>query len=300
MIHLSPLSIYNGGSKVVVEMRSKDLVSRIKTDLASQAQAFRERGIRPHLVTILVGNDAASISYAKSKQKLADQIGAQFSLKLFPSITTTELLQEIDNLNEDPSVHGIMLELPLPKTLDQHAIVSRINPKKDVDALNPVHLGNLLAGQASKIPNTALASMTLMAEYGIDLVGKQAVMVGRSLIVGKPLAELMSQAGATVTVCHSQTKDLANYTRQADIICVAIGRPGYITGDMVKEGAVLVDIGTNYDQNGKLVGDAAYSELKDKLSAITPVPGGVGPLTNLMLFKQLYDQIDKDLGYGSR
>ncbi|MGH2119191.1 bifunctional 5,10-methylenetetrahydrofolate dehydrogenase/5,10-methenyltetrahydrofolate cyclohydrolase, partial [Aerococcus sp. L_32] len=214
-----------------------------------------------------------------------------------PSNTTTEeLLAVIQQYNEDETVQGIMIEMPLPKQIDVQKINIAIDPDKDLDAIHPVHLGNLLAGNQSRVPNTPLSAITLMDEVNTTFRGKRAVMIGRSTIVGKPLADLMLQRGATVTVAHSQTENMAELTRSADIICVAVGIPKFLTEDMVSPGTTVIDIGTTYDENGKVTGDVDFENVAEKTHAITPVPGGVGPVTKLMVFKQMIDRLEEVTG----
>jgi methylenetetrahydrofolate dehydrogenase (NADP+)/methenyltetrahydrofolate cyclohydrolase len=278
----------------MIEIRSKEYVN-LQTDLLKQrVTELINRGIQPKIVIILCGDDGASASYARTKTRFADKIGVAHELITCPNETTTEeLLAIIKQYNEDPSVHGIMIEMPLPKHIDVQKVNIAIDPGKDVDAIHPVHLGNLLAGDHSRVPNTPLSAITLMDEVGTVFKGKRAVMVGRSTIVGKPLAELMLQRGATVTIAHSQTENMAALTRSADIICVAVGIPNFLTEDMVSPGATVIDIGTTYDENGKVTGDVDYANVAEKTHAITPVPGGVGPVTKLMVFKQMIDRLEE-------
>ena len=278
----------------MIEIRSKEFV-KVQTDLLKQrVSELKDNGIHPRIVIIFCGDDEASASYARTKIKFADKIGVAHELISCPNETTTEeLLAIIKRLNEDNSVQGIMIEMPLPKQIDFQKINVAIDPDKDLDAIHPIHLGNLLAGNQSRVPNTPLSAITLMDEVNTSFKGKRAVMIGRSTIVGKPLAELMLQRGATVTLAHSQTENMAELTRSADIICVAVGIPKFLTADMVSPGTTVIDIGTTYDETGKVFGDVDYENVAEKTHAITPVPGGVGPVTKLMVFKQMIDRLEE-------
>lgn len=278
----------------MIEIRSKEFV-KVQTDLLKQrVSELKDNGIHPKIVIILCGDDEASASYARTKTKFANKIGVAHELISCPNETTTEeLLAIIKRLNEDNSVQGIMIEMPLPKQIDFQKINVAIDPDKDLDAIHPIHLGNLLAGNQSRVPNTPLSAITLMDEVNTSFKGKRAVMIGRSTIVGKPLAELMLQRGATVTLAHSQTENMAELTRSADIICVAVGIPKFLTADMVSPGTTVIDIGTTYDETGKVFGDVDYENVAEKTHAITPVPGGVGPVTKLMVFKQMIDRLEE-------
>lgn len=278
----------------MIEIRSKEYVS-VQTDLLKQRVVeLLAKGVEAKMVIILCGDDAASASYARAKQKFADKIGIQNSLVTLPiNSSTEELISVIEQYNEDDTVQGIMVEMPLPVQIDPQKVTLAIDPNKDLDAIHPIHLGNLLLNQPSRIPNTPLAAMSLMEEINTIFKGKRAVMIGRSTIVGKPLAELMLQKGATVTLAHSQTENIAEITRAADIICIAIGSPNFLTKDMVSPGATVIDIGTSYDENGKVHGDVDFENVAEITHAITPVPGGVGPVTKLMVFKQMIDKLEE-------
>lgn len=281
----------------MIEIRSKEYV-KVQTELLKKrVSELKDSGIHPKIVIILCGDDEASASYARTKTRFADKIGVANELISCPSNTTTEeLLAVIQQYNEDKTVQGIMIEMPLPKQIDVQKINIAIDPDKDLDAIHPVHLGNLLAGNQSRVPNTPLSAITLMDEVNTTFRGKRAVMIGRSTIVGKPLAELMLQRGATVTLAHSQTKNMAELTRSADIICVAVGIPKFLTEDMVSPGTTVIDIGTTYDENGKVTGDVDFENVAEKTHAITPVPCGVGPVTKLMVFKQMIDRLEEVTG----
>lgn len=241
--------------------------------------------VLPKLDVVIVGEDPASQVYVKRKTKVAQEIGMFSDLHVLPADTTqATLCQLIDSLNADSSVHGILVQLPLPKHLDTEAILDRIAPHKDVDGFHPVNMGQLTSATSPKqnppaLPCTPAGVMTMLDHYNIELEGKHAVVVGRSNIVGKPMAILLLQRNATVTICHSRTKDLASVVRTADIIVAAVGIPRMITGAMVKEGAVVIDVGINRTAEGKLVGDVDFESVAPKAGFITPVPGGVGPMT---------------------
>lgn len=267
--------------------RAKSLLSQYE----DQVNILKVKGIQPKLVVISVGEDAASKVYVEQKKKQSQSIGFAFEwIQLDQAIQQEDLKMRIQDLNQDPTIHGIILQLPLPEHLDEKALLNLIDPNKDVDGFHPVNMGKLIANQADLVACTPKGIMDLLAANHIDPAGKQVVIVGRSLIVGLPLQVLFTHADATVTLCHSKTPDLARHTRQADILVAAVGRPHLITPDMVKEGAVVVDVGINRLENGKLVGDLDFEGLQNKVSAITPVPGGVGPMTVAMLLGQTLDR----------
>lgn len=238
---------------------------------------------KPKLVAVLVGDDPASQVYVGMKEKQSNAVGmAGEVIRLPKESTQVEVEALIQKLNDAPTVNGILLQLPLPKGLDAKKAISLISPAKDVDGLNPISIGKLHLGQETFIPCTPFGIMQLFKRYNVDIEGKHAVVIGRSDLVGKPIARLLEQANATVTICHSRTHDLQRYTKSADILVAAVGRPKMITGDMIKDGAVVIDVGINR-VDGKLVGDVDYESAKDVASLITPVPGGVGPMTIAML-----------------
>ena len=270
----------------------KAVAAEVKADVAEKVRKLNEKGVEPCLAVVLVGNNPASVSYVTGKRKALAEAGmVDRSIELPESISEVELLSEIDRLNKDPSVHGILVQLPLPKHISEEKITNAIVPEKDVDGFHPVSMGNLLSGKKGFIPCTPHGILVLLEKAGIETNGKRAVVIGRSNIVGKPMAVLLSRKeyNATVTLCHTGTKDIAEITRQADIIVVASGHPGTLTADMVKEGAAVIDVGVNRipDSSKKsgfrLVGDADFESIKEKASFITPVPGGVGPMTIAML-----------------
>lgn len=271
-------------------MNGKEVAEKIKLQVKGEIE---ERGLNPKLAVIVVGNDPASKIYVNNKKKACEQVGIE-SLECYFKEDTTEdvLVRFIHELNENPRVSGILVQLPLPKHIDAKKILEQINPVKDVDCFTSVNTGKLWLNKYDVAPCTAIGIIELLDHYNIDIAGKHCVIVGRSNIVGKPVAALMLERNATVTVCHSKTKNLSDITRQADILIAAVGKPRFITWGMVKEGAVVIDVGINRDENGKLCGDVAFDRtpddgegVADKSSYITPVPGGVGPMTVAMLMK---------------
>ncbi len=262
----------------------KKVAADIKEKLAKDIEALKGKGVEPCLAVVLVGEDPASKKYVSSKEKTCETLGIKsVSHKLKASTSQEELLRLIDDLNNDPMVHGILVQLPLPKQLDEKEVMHRISAEKDVDGFGPESLGRLVLDEPGFVACTPHGAMKMLEAYGIDPAGKKAVVVGRSIIVGKPLAMLLLRKHATVTICHSRTKNLAEECQKADILCVAIGKPKFITGDMVKPGAVVVDVGINVTEEGKLVGDVDFAAAQEKASYITPVPGGAGPMTIAML-----------------
>lgn len=255
-----------------------------RAEIAKQVEALKEKGVTPGLAVVLVGEDPASQIYVRNKHKACEEVGIYSRKITLPEETTEEeILKIIDELNNDPEIDGILVQLPLPKHIDPDKVILSISPDKDVDGFHPVNAGRLLTGQDGFFPCTPLAVMELIKSAGVDVSGKEAVVVGRSNIVGKPVSMLLLRENATVTICHSKTKDLADVCRRADILVAAVGRPEMITSDYVKEGAVVIDVGINRVGEKKVVGDVAFDEVKDKAAYITPVPGGVGPMTITML-----------------
>ncbi|MBE0613245.1 MAG: bifunctional methylenetetrahydrofolate dehydrogenase/methenyltetrahydrofolate cyclohydrolase FolD [Burkholderiales bacterium] len=262
----------------------KQLAQKLRGDWKQRADRLNALGIAPGLAVVIVGDDPASQVYVRNKIKACREIGIRSDEHALAGDTTLDtLLALIDRLNADATVHGILVQLPLPAHLAQAAVIERIAPEKDVDGLHVRNLGNLLAGHAHFVPCTPAGIMEMLKSTGLDLRGKEAVVVGRSNIVGKPAALLLLQAGATVTLCHSQTKDLAQHTRRADVLVAAIGKPRAISGEMIKAGAAVIDVGINRTPEGKLVGDVDYGAALQRAGWITPVPGGVGPMTIAML-----------------
>ena len=250
------------------------------------ARLQRSRGVTPGLAVVLVGGDPASAVYVRGKKNTAASVSIASPDYVYPEgLNQGALLDLVDRLNADPSVHGILVQLPLPKGLDEDEVVRRIAPEKDVDGLTPTNLGRLLAGKPGTVPCTPAGCLEVLDHYGAALEGAEAVVVGRSRLVGKPLAQLLLARHATVTMCHTRTRDLAFHTRRADILCVAAGRPRMVTGDMVKPGAWVIDVGVNRLETGKLAGDVDFESVEKVAHAITPVPGGIGPMTIAMLMK---------------
>ncbi len=267
-------------------LSGKVVSQRIKDELKDEVKALNDKGIFPGLAVIIVGDDPASRVYVNSKKKACEEIGVYSREYALPQETTeAELLSLIDELNVDKKINGILVQLPLPKHINEETIINAISPKKDVDAFHPVNVGKIMIGNYDFLPCTPAGVMELIAESGIDVSGKECVVVGRSNIVGKPQAMLLLHKNGTVTICHSRTKDLKAKTKEADILVAAVGIPNFITGDMIKEGAVVIDVGINRIAEKKLVGDVEFESAEKVASAITPVPGGVGPMTIAMLMK---------------
>lgn len=271
-------------------LNGKDLAQKLQQEMTQEVTELKEKGLQPGLAVILVGEDPASQVYVRNKERAANNIGMYSVVYRLPETTSeTDLIAEIEELNHDDKVHGILVQLPLPKHINEDLVLDTIDPAKDVDGFHPMNLGNLFAGKPTMIPCTPAGIMELIKLSGIDLAGKNAVIIGRSNIVGKPMAHLLLQANATVTICHSKTKDLPKVAKQADVLVVAIGRANFVTADFVKEGAVVIDVGINRDENNKLTGDVKFDEVAPLTSYITPVPGGVGPMTITMLMRQTID-----------
>ena len=268
-------------------LEGKAVAAKVLAEVKAGVAALTARtGVQPTLAVVLVGEDPASQIYVRNKKRAADDVGIASRDFLFPAgCSQAELSETIRKINGDSSVHGILLQLPLPKGLDENEAINAIAPAKDADGLHPVSLGNLLAGKPSMVPCTPAGCIEILDHYGIPLEGAEAVVVGRSRLVGKPLAQLLLGRNATVTMCHTRTRDLASHCLRADILCVAAGRPRFITGDMVKEGAVVIDVGVNRLDTGKLAGDVDFDSASKRARAITPVPGGVGLMTIAMLMK---------------
>jgi len=253
---------------------------------AGTADLLARTGVTPTLAVILVGDDVPSQIYVRNKKRAAAEVGIASRDFLFPGGCSREtLLGTIGGINRDPAIHGVLLQLPLPRGMDEHEAVSAIAPDKDADGLHPMNLGRLLTGAPGPVPCTPAGCLEILDHYGIKLEGAEAVMVGRSRLVGKPLAQLLLARHATVTMCHTRTRDLAAHCRRAEVLCVAAGRPGVITGDMVREGAVVIDVGINRLETGKVVGDVDFASVAPRAAAITPVPGGVGLMTVAMLMR---------------
>ena len=260
------------------------LAKEVRSEIASRTAALISKGIKPGLAVLLVGEDPASQVYVRNKVKACEDVGMFSILEKNPtSLSETALLQRIDELNEDPHIHGILVQLPLPKHIDSHRVIESIAPEKDVDGFHVANAGALMIGAPLFRPCTPYGCMKMLESIDYPIRGANAVIVGASNIVGKPMAMLLLQAGATVTICNSKTKDLSAHTKEADILVVATGKPKMITANMVKPGAVVIDVGINRLADGKLCGDVDYESVKEVAGAITPVPGGVGPMTITML-----------------
>ncbi|HDG5481265.1 TPA: bifunctional methylenetetrahydrofolate dehydrogenase/methenyltetrahydrofolate cyclohydrolase FolD [Staphylococcus aureus] len=262
----------------------KQIAKDYRQGLQDQVEALKEKGFTPKLSVILVGNDGASQSYVRSKKKAAEKIGMISEIvHLEETATEEEVLNELNRLNNDDSVSGILVQVPLPKQVSEQKILEAINPEKDVDGFHPINIGKLYIDEQTFVPCTPLGIMEILKHADIDLEGKNAVVIGRSHIVGQPVSKLLLQKNASVTILHSHSKDMASYLKDADVIVSAVGKPGLVTKDVVKEGAVIIDVGNTPDENGKLKGDVDYDAVKEIAGAITPVPGGVGPLTITMV-----------------
>ncbi|HCZ3745424.1 TPA: bifunctional methylenetetrahydrofolate dehydrogenase/methenyltetrahydrofolate cyclohydrolase FolD, partial [Staphylococcus aureus] len=262
----------------------KQIAKDYRQGLQDQVEALKEKGFTPKLSVILVGNDGASQSYVRSKKKAAEKIGMISEIvHLEETATEEEVLNELNRLNNDDSVSGILVQVPLPKQVSEQKILEAINSEKDVDGFHPINIGKLYIDEQTFVPCTPLGIMEILKHADIDLEGKNAVVIGRSHIVGQPVSKLLLQKNASVTILHSRSKDMASYLKDADVIVSAVGKPGLVTKDVVKEGAVIIDVGNTPDENGKLKGDVDYDAVKEIAGAITPVPGGVGPLTITMV-----------------
>lgn len=265
----------------------KLISAQIRAEIKEETAAFQqEKGYLPGLAVVIVGEDPASQVYVRNKKRACEEVGFYSEVHELPAETTQEELNAlVDRLNADAKIHGILVQLPLPKHLDETEVLLRIDPAKDVDAFHPYNVGKIMIGDYDFLPCTPAGVMALLERSGIDPNGKKCVVVGRSNIVGKPMAMLLLHANGTVTICHSKTRDLAAVCREADILVVAIGRADFVGADMVKEGAVVIDVGMNRRTDGKLTGDVDFAAVEPIASAITPVPGGVGPMTITMLLK---------------
>lgn len=265
-------------------INGKEIGQEIRNAVAERVTRLKERGLTPGLAVVLVGDNQASATYVRNKQKSCEAIGMFSELIKLPEETTQEeLLAQIELLNQREDIHGILVQLPLPKHIDEDTVIATIAVEKDVDGFSPVSVGKMMLGQETFLPCTPFGVMKLLEYSGIEIAGKHAVIVGRSHIVGKPMGQLLLQKDATVTYTHSKTPDLPSFTRQADILIAAVGRANFITKEHVKEGAVVIDVGINRDDNNKLCGDVNFAEVDGIASHITPVPGGVGPMTITML-----------------
>lgn len=271
---------------MAVIIDGKALSVKLKNNMKAKVEELKKSGINPCLAVIIVGDNPASRVYVNNKKKSCEELGIRSLEFALPAETTEEeLLKIIDDLNKDEDVDGILCQLPLPSHICEKNVINSISPEKDVDAFHPENVGHIMIGDYTFLPCTPAGVMEMLKEYEIDVAGKNCVVVGRSNIVGKPMTMLLLKENATVTVCHSRTKDLASFTKKADVLVSAVGKPGLITADMVKEDAVVIDVAINRLENGKLCGDVDFENVKEKASFITPVPGGVGPMTIATLMK---------------
>ncbi|MBN8509850.1 MAG: bifunctional methylenetetrahydrofolate dehydrogenase/methenyltetrahydrofolate cyclohydrolase [Burkholderiales bacterium] len=275
----------------------KALAAEVRAEVAVRVAALRARGLQPTLAVILVGDNPASMTYVRHKGSDCESVGMRFVLDRYPAdLAEAALLARIEALNADPSVHGMLVQLPLPKHIDTNKVIAAISPLKDADGFHVQSAGALMIGLPGFKPCTPYGCMRMLKAAGVDPKGKHAVVVGRSNIVGKPMALLLLQAHATVTICHSATPDLGAFTRQADILVAAVGRRRTITADMVKPGAAVIDVGMNQDEAGKLCGDVDFAGVREVAGSITPVPGGVGPMTRAMLLVNTVEAAERAAG----
>ena len=269
-----------------IEMDGKALSQKIRGQILSETNLQKEWGIVPGLAVIIVGEDPASQIYVRNKERACEECGFYSEKYALPESTTQEeLLALIDKLNRDPKINGILCQMPVPKHIDEEAVIGAIDARKDVDAFHPVNVGKIMVGNFDFLPCTPAGAMELLDEYGIEIQGKNCVVIGRSNIVGKPMSMLLLHRHGTVTICHSRTRNLKEICANADILVAAVGKAGFVTADMVKEGAAVIDVGINRNADGKICGDVCTAEAAEKAAFITPVPGGVGPMTITMLMK---------------
>lgn len=272
----------------------KKISAEIRTEISAEVERLKSEGVLPGLAVIIVGENPASKVYVRNKGKACAEVGMYSEIIEMEENTSEEaLLLKIDELNKRDDIHGILVQLPLPKQIDESAVIAAISPEKDVDAFCAVNVGKMMLGEASFLPCTPAGIIELIKRSGIDISGKECVVVGRSNIVGKPVAQLLLAENGTVTICHSRTKDLKAVTSRADILVVAIGKADFIMGDMVKKGAVVIDVGMNRRADGKLTGDVDFATSSEVAGYITPVPGGVGPMTITMLLKNTLTAAEK-------
>ncbi len=271
---------------MAMRIDGKAISAALRSEIAAEVVELKKKGITPGLAVILVGEDPASQTYVRNKQKACEEVGFYGEQINLPTTTTQEeLLKVVEELNNRTDIHGILCQLPLPKGLDDSLVIASIDPKKDVDAFHAENVGHIMIGDQQFLPCTPAGVMELIHRSDITVEGKHCVVIGRSNIVGKPMAMLLLQENGTVTICHSRTKNLAEVCRQADILVAAVGRAKFVTADMVKPGATVIDVGINRDENGKLCGDVDFDTVEPIAGAITPVPGGVGPMTIALLMK---------------
>ena len=273
---------------MAVILDGKELAKKIRANLKVECDELKQKGIMPKLAVIMVGNDSASKVYVKNKSKACEDVGVEFEEFLLDENTTQEQLENlIEELNENDKVHGILLQSPIPKNLNINRAFEKISPLKDVDGFHPTNVGKLALNQDTFVSCTPFGVIKILEEYNINLEGKDVVIIGRSNIVGKPLIQCILSKNATVTACHSKTNNLSEHTKRADILISAIGKPKFITEDMVKDSAVVIDVGINRTEEGKIVGDVDFENVEKKTAFITPVPGGVGPMTIAMLMNNV-------------
>jgi methylenetetrahydrofolate dehydrogenase (NADP+)/methenyltetrahydrofolate cyclohydrolase len=279
----------------------KAIAQQYRAELAVRVQRLKDRGVTPGLAVVIVGDDPASKVYVRNKALACEQAGMHSEVHALPADTPQpRLIDFLRRLNADPAIHGILVQLPLPKPLDARAVIEAIAPQKDVDGFHFQNMAGLMVGEAAFYPCTPWGVMKMLEEQGVQAEGKHAVVVGRSSIVGKPMALLLLNAGATVTICHSKTRDLGAMTRQADILVAAVGKARMIRADMVKPGAVVIDVGINRLPDGKLAGDVDFAGVSEVASQVTPVPGGVGPMTIAMLLGNTVKSAERFAGIGAR
>lgn len=265
-------------------IHGKVVAENLRNEMKETVSKMKQEGINPHLTVILVGDDPASQSYVRGKEKASHEVGISSEIIRMPATTTEEqLLDVIDELNNNEAVHGILVQLPLPKHIDEEKVIEAIVPEKDVDGFHPINVGKMILGQETFLPCTPHGIIKLLEGIDVDLAGKHVVVIGRSNIVGKPMGQLLLNKDATVTYCHSRTNDLQSFTKRADILIVAVGRANMIDASFIKDGAIVIDVGVNRIEDGTLAGDVDFESAKEIASYITPVPGGVGPMTITML-----------------
>lgn len=286
---------------MTIKLDGKKLAEKVKTRLIQRIADLKSKGIKPKLVVILVGGDEASKIYVRNKHRTAQKLGIETQdIRLQRTVKESELLTLIKTLNADDSVHGILVQLPLPEQIDAKGVINAIKPEKDVDGFNPQNVGSLFLNDPHSLPCTPAGILQFFEEYHLPVCGKHVVIVGRSNIVGRPMAAIMLNHDATVTITHSKTKNLRKLTRQADILIVAIGKAEFITGEDIKPGAIVIDVGMNRNENGKLVGDVEHSSVNERASYLTPVPGGVGPMTIAMLMEQTVNFAERSADFDGK
>ncbi|MCD6309977.1 MAG: bifunctional methylenetetrahydrofolate dehydrogenase/methenyltetrahydrofolate cyclohydrolase FolD [Candidatus Eremiobacteraeota bacterium] len=278
----------------------KEVSREIKENLAKEVEDLKARGIIPGLAVVLVGDDPASQVYVRNKVRACEKVGIKSVVQRLPSdIPEEDLLRIVRDLNENDEIHGILVQLPLPDHIDEQKVVNIISPEKDADGFHPYNMGRLLTGEECPVPCTPAGIMELIHRTGIELKGKEAVVIGRSNIVGKPVAILLLREHATVTICHSRTRNLSEVCKRADVVIAAVGRAKMVKKDFIKPGAVVIDVGINRDENGKLVGDVDFEDVKEVAGYITPVPGGVGPMTIAMLLVNTVSSAKKKMAHAA-